>query len=385
MTPAAPTHGGHGRLLLGGYLALAVVGLYSTSLGPALPAIAEEHGVALDTAGLLVTVLFAGSIAASGGVAVRIIRVDARTMTAGGLGAVAVALVVLGAAPAWWVAVASALLLGIGDGLIVAGGHLIAATAASNVAAAINRLNWWFAIGAVAGPLWAGVALEAWGEPAAVYVVLAVAPLAVAALLFSAAPAPGPRTVGGGGSAGARPLVAIMGAVLFLYVGAEFGLGTWLASYTREVAGSGVLAGALVTSAYWGALAVGRTASGYLLGRGAAPGRVLVGSITGALCASALLAAFGKDLGPGTTLAIVTGFCFGPVWPAAMAVAVGRSSNAPAALVTMGNAGGLAFPWLQGRLLVATGPGRGVAFTAVLCALMLLLAAPVRRRSRIRG
>ena len=36
----------------------------------------------------------------------------------------------------------------------------------------------------------------------------------------------------------------------------------------------------------------------------------------------------------------------------------------------MGNSGGLAIPWLQGKVLVGAGPGQGVAVTAVLCALM---------------
>ena len=49
-------------------------------------------------------------------------------------------------------------------------------------------------------------------------------------------------------------------------------------------------------------------------------------------------------------------------------------------IASMGNAGGLALPWLQGKVLVGAGPGQGVAVTAVLCALMFGAVATFRAR-----
>lgn len=49
-------------------------------------------------------------------------------------------------------------------------------------------------------------------------------------------------------------------------------------------------------------------------------------------------------------------------------------------MVTVGNAGGILFPWLQGKVLVAAGPGRGIALTALLCVLMLAVVAAYRQR-----
>jgi hypothetical protein len=43
-------------------------------------------------------------------------------------------------------------------------------------------------------------------------------------------------------------------------------------------------------------------------------------------------------------------------------------------MVTIGNAGGLLFPWLQGVVLSSAGPGEGIAVTGALCAAMLVLA-----------
>jgi fucose permease len=71
----------------------------------------------------------------------------------------------------------------------------------------------------------------------------------------------------------------------------------------------------------------------------------------------------------------VTGFCFGPIWPAAMAIATrGTAANSAAVVVTVGNAGGVLLPWLQGRVLVGAGPRAGMAVSAALCAGMLLIA-----------
>jgi len=53
-------------------------------------------------------------------------------------------------------------------------------------------------------------------------------------------------------------------------------------------------------------------------------------------------------------------------------------ANATAATVTMGNAGGLAIPWLQGKVLVGAGPAQGVAVTAALCAVMFCIVSAFR-------
>ena len=44
-------------------------------------------------------------------------------------------------------------------------------------------------------------------------------------------------------------LAWMMGGVLFLYVGAEFGLGSWVASYTEQEFDAGILAGGAITRA----------------------------------------------------------------------------------------------------------------------------------------
>jgi fucose permease len=121
---------------------------------------------------------------------------------------------------------------------------------------------------------------------------------------------------------------------------------------------------------------VGRLVSGWLFGRGAAARRVLIGSIACGMVASAAIAAANDSFALAVAAAFATGLAFGPIWPAAMAVAAGsRGTNVPAAMVTIGNSGGFIFPWLQGRILVEAGATTGIAMSAALCALMLAIAA----------
>lgn len=372
------------RLELAACLGLFCTGVYSTAFGPALQVLADDFGVSLDRAGLLITVLFAGSITASGAVALRLHRHNPRKVAAGGMVAVAVGAVGLGFAGSWAAALAAVCLTGIGDGLLVAGVHLAVARSSANVARGINRLNLYFAFGAIAGPLWAGGMLDL--DPGSRNVVfggIALLVLAVAAFLglarapvadaLRAPDSPHPRTVGS--------LAWFMGAVLFLYVGAEFGLGSWVASYADQQFDAGTFTGGVVTAGYWGALMLGRVISGRLFAAGWAPHRVLVLSIACGLVSSACIAAANDVFALAAAAAFATGLFFGPIWPAAVSIVSERSGGgAPAAMVTIGNAGGVFFPFAQGRLLVEAGATTGIAMTAALCMAMLVVAQAARGR-----
>ncbi|OAI42133.1 hypothetical protein AYO38_11665 [bacterium SCGC AG-212-C10] len=360
------------------YFALLCVGLYSTSFGPALPVIARRAAVDLDTAGLIFTALFAGSISASSLVATRLRRRDPGSLSTAGLILVSAGLATIGVASTWPVVLASSLLLGAGDGLIVAAGHTLIAETAEDVTAGLSRLNIYFAFGAIAGPLWAGAVLELWDSVPVLYIGIAVVTLAAAGMMFATGRGIPVRRAPPQGAATGRlsRLVLRMGLLLFLYVGAEFGLGSWVASYSEDAVGAGMFEGAAVTSLYWGALAIGRIVSGQLFARGASAQRVLLIALAGALVSSGVLVATTGSFAFAAAAAFATGLCFGPIWACAMAIAAdGGERQVPAAMVTIGNAGGLLFPWLQGAVLVSGSATAGIAVTWVLCAAMLAVAA----------
>jgi fucose permease len=317
----------------------------------------------------VLTALAAGSISASALVSLRLGQVDSRLLITLGLALASVGLAAIAVAPSLALILAAAVLLGTGDGLVVAATHGLMTVSSDDVPRAINRLNVFFALGAIAGPLWAGASLDLTDDLTLTYAGLAVAVL-VAAVFCARAPT--------AGAPGEEHLVitwrrsfVMMSLVLFLYVGAEIGLGAWVSSYTERVAKAGVMAGALVTCGYWGALAVGRLATGRLLqSQGAA--RLLALAVASAGASALVLTVFGDVLAVAFAAAFVTGLAFGPIWPLAMAVGLKEgTTSTTAAMVTIGNSGALVFPVIQGAVLASAGPREGVAVTPVLCGLML--------------
>ena len=365
------------RLEFAACLGLFTTGVYSTSFGPSLSTLANEFDVSLDQAGLLVTVLFLGSITASATVAARLHTRDPRVLSVVGLAMVAAGCISLGFVTNWPAALASVMFAGLGDGLLVAGVHMVVARASENVARGINRLNLYFAIGAICGPLWAGGVFALDADARFVVFPGIAALVLVVGVLLATTPSP-PAAGDGSGHSGGHPAGMIawfMGAVLFLYVGGEFGLGSWVASYAEQEFEAGLFTGGLVTSGYWGALMVGRVISGRLFAAGWAPRTVLIGSVLAGMVSSAGVALANDVFVLAVGCAFATGLFFGPIWPAAISIVSERSGGgAPAAMVTIGNAGGVFFPWAQGRLIVESGATTGIALTAMLCLVALIVA-----------
>jgi fucose permease len=367
-------------------MSLFCVGLYAAAFGPALEFIADDMGVSLDTAGLVLSVFFIGSISASATIAVALHARDTRILTACGLLAVIGGMLFVGFAPWFPLVLAGGVMTGLGDGLIVAALHILMSMTSRNVPSAINRLNLFFAYGAVAGPLWAGAVLATAGERWIVFAGIAGAAAASLAVLLTASAPIHERIPAEGESfrLPGNPTAWVMGLVLFLYVGAEFGLGAWVSAYVRESADAGVFRAALLTAGYWAALMCGRLISGAYFARGRDSVTLLAVAVAGAMVASAVLALTTGNLFASAVAAFGAGLFLGPVWPSVLAVATeANEAHATAATVTMGNAGGVLIPWLQGRVLVDAGPTAGVVVTAVLCGLMLAVIMAFRAQRRL--
>lgn len=375
----------HRLLRSASYAALFCLGLSASAIGPVLPFLADDVGVSLDTAGLLLTAFFVGSIGSSSLVAVALHARDQRVLIAIGLACQLVGTLMLAFAPTWELVLLSGVIIGVGDGLVVASSHVLIAAISDDVASGINVMNLFFAIGAIAGPLWTGAVLSLAGDRWIVYAGISACLLATLALTVLADVA-AHRAVSADSEfripTGATAWV--MGAVLFLYVGAEFGLGAWVSAFAQETLDAGVFGAALITSGYWAALALGRVATWwYFAGRRDALALLILG------CAGAGLSALVLTLSSGnvaiaTLSALGAGFFFGPIWPAVTSiVAAEEDAGATAATVTIGNAGGVAIPWLQGKVLVGAGATQGVAVTAVLCGVMLVISGVFRGRRRV--
>lgn len=367
------------------YASLFCLGVSAAAIGPVLPFLADDVEVSLDTAGLLLTAFFVGSIASSALVAVALHARDQRALVALGLTFELAGTLMLAFAPAWELVLVAGIVIGVGDGLVISSTHILIPATTRDVASSINRLNLFFAFGAIAGPLWTGAILATVGDRWVVYAGIAVclaATLAFTVLADLAAHHP----VSSEKQEFRIPTSStawIMGGVLFLYVGAEFGLGAWVSSFAQETLDAGVFAAALIAAGYWGALALGRIASGWYFARGRDAATLLIVGCAGAGIAALMLTLSSGNIAIASVAAFGAGFFLGPIWPSVTSiVAAGADSGATAATVTIGNAGGVALPWLQGKVLVGAGAAQGVAVTAALCGVMLVISGAFHARRR---
>ena len=317
-----------------------------------------------------------------------------------GPGLIAAGLLVIAVAPSWPVFLAGFVALGLGAGLIDSGVNaLFMDLYEGRAAGALNRLHLFFALGALASPLAAGIALSN-GVP---WQTLAVATAAVAVpiglLLATRTVPPVHPPLPEGDAAGeasrdiARepvkspgrralplPLIALAVAIA-AYVASEIGVSNWLVRYLDEAP---VAQATLALSLFWGGLALGRFVSSLIADR-MGPVRYAVTWAT-----AAGIAIIASLFAPSIPLAIVcfavAGFAAGPVYPMIVAIGgllyPGRSSMVSGVLVSAAMVGSLIYPPLMGVLSGAVGLRAGM-FGAGL--VMLVSAAAILVAARLAG
>ncbi len=168
------------------------------------------------------------------------------------------------------------------------------------------------------------------------------------------------------------------------YVGLEFGLGSWISNYMRITTGVALQYGALATSAFWGALALGR-----LAGAAASPRMTRMRLMAIALFSS-LAGAVGMVFSQGAVWPTVIciawiSFSFGTVYPTTVAYAISEfpteQGKAVGFLVALGNIGGIALPWLAGILLVSSPRLGYLGFILLSVLAMLAILFLIQRRN----
>lgn len=384
----------HPGQLIGYYAAYVALGLVGASLGPTLPGLAENTGVGLGEAGLFFTSRSLGYTLGSlyGGRAYD--RLPGHTLMA----AVIVLMVVtLGIAPVtaiFWILLVVLFGMGVGEGTLDVGGNtLLLWQFRERVGPYMNAMHFFFGAGSFLSPIIVAQALEFSGEIRWAYWVLALAILPVA-LWLGRIPSPGAPPIRKDDPDGqAHPLlITLVAAFFFLYVGAEAGFGGWVFTYAQATpfAGAGFeeAAAAYLTSAFWGALTVGRLLSIPLAAR-LRPSRLLLGDLVGCLLSlgailiwrDATLALWAGSIGLGASMA--------SIFPTMLSFAERRMpiSGRTTGLFFVGvGSGAMSVPWLVGKLFEASGPLAMIylflgVLTLDLVTLLILLIATRRRAS----
>jgi fucose permease len=372
------------RTALGILCALFVItGLLSAAFGPTLPDLAARTGAPLGDLGRLFTAIFIGSLVAQlfGGRASdrfgrRIVLVLGCFLFAAGTAGVA-------ASRHLWLTLASATLLGIGFGGTTLSVNVMASEfSPRRRAAAVNLVNVFYGLGAIAGPLVAGLFLQRTGSAIAtlwvgVGLLLGMVPISARALPGGQVPA-GHAAPPGGGEPASSPRVFIITCGLFLmvYVGLEWGIGAWAAVYLQQSVNLDAAGAATATAVFWFSLTAGRMLA-VLAGMNVSAERLLTLTV-----AAAGVGGLALWLGHGigwlsiTALAII-GVTFGPIYPTGIAIVTARfpqaAGSATSRIGVLVSVGGMAVPWLLGVVLTRlTTREVGLVIFALILAMSLL-------------
>lgn len=383
------------RSLYLGLLAVTILfGVNLSVVGAVLPEMIRSFGWSYTAAAAVLAAASIGYFGATFAAGFVVRRLGPRATVVTGLGLMAAALALFGASPRLLLNVLLHGLIGVGSGAVEVvmnyGAVRIERDGRSQL---MNLLHAAFSVGAVAGPLLAARLLESGAAWQIAFRAVAVAAAAVAVWLAllpfdRLEEGLGDRRRADGGSAALPPdrgLVAISVALLFLYVGAEMGVSSWLGEYFVSFLGSSPAQAALMVMLFWGGVLGGRLLLALCYrGTRAAEAILLL-----ALVATAGLIGAVTMSGRAAAAAgfVATGFGFSSIYPLVMSL-VGRyfaprhQSMVIGFAATGGGVGSFLFPFAMALAAQQIGIRRGFLLYVGLAALLMLLAGAAVLKTR---
>lgn len=341
------------------YSAFIALGLVVASLGPTLPALAEQVGVPLASISILFATRSSGYLLGSllGG------RVYDRLPGHPVMGCVllvmagAMALVPMSSHVILCAAVL--LLVGITEGTLDVGANaLLVWNHPKNLAPYMNGLHFFFGVGAFVSPILIAQAVAYSGGITWAYWVLAlcIAPIALVILKLPSPEIQKDQTEANGNSHSL--FVFLIAACFFVFVGAEVGIGNWVYTYavTQNIADEKMAA--YLTSGFWGALTLGRLIVIPLAAR-FRPRTIMLFDIVGALLSVLVMVAFPMSaiaiwVGTlGTGLFIASMFATLLAFAGRRMVITGRVTGW---FFVGSSLGAMTVPWVIGQLFEHVGP-----------------------------
>jgi fucose permease len=308
-------------LIFAAILAIFVYGMIAAMLGTILPDLSDRFHLTPKQNGSIAFAQAIGLMIASVGVGPLLDTEGDKIGLVLGLAFIAVTLFLLPRSRGFGSIVALLFLLGVGGGIVVTGANaLVSGVATEHRAIALNLVNLFFGLGGLATPfISANLFKRNW-----VRLCYTVALLTVVTLAFHAA-TPMPAPAGGAGFVLAqvgpilgRPLLFLLGLLLFLYVSCEVGVWNWLPRH--------LIAQGIPESRALNILSLG-FALGLLIGRVAvSPILINVPPIDVTLAASIAMAVTTflmlrtNKPGPAAVLVFIAGLSMAPVFPTALAI-----------------------------------------------------------------
>ena len=358
---AAPDTGSARLAQTAGYFAAFIaMGMYAAALGPTLPGLAAQTGSELNQVSILFSARALGYLMASVATGRLYDRLSGHRVMALMLALMAVGMIVVPAIPLLPLLAAVFWFLGITEaGVDVGGNTLIVWRHGARVGPYMNAMHFCFGVGAFVAPIVIAQAILLSGGITWAYRILALLMLP-AAIWVARIPSPQPLAPHEQeGVRAARPLpVFLIAALLFLFVAAEASYGGWVYTYAFELGIGSAATAAYLTSAFWGALTLGRLVSIPIAAR-FRPSSILLGNILGCLIGIAIILLSRNApllLWAGT---FVFGFAMGPLFPTTISFASTRmtaTGRVTAWFLVGASLGAMTLPWLIGQLFEPLGP-----------------------------
>jgi fucose permease len=375
-----------------------IFGLFQASIGPILSELSERTGSSLTAIGGVLTFLFLGSLIAQIVAGPLIDRFGQKSILI--ISLFTISLSIVGFTKAHnlpWIFFMF-LFAGLGQGGIDMGANLVVAVAfPKNNTSFLNLMHFFFGIGAFIGPALVGFAIAKTGSglviqrtAAGIFFFLAFA------IIFLLKNTPQKNAnddqlqekKSKGINVYLSPLLWLLGGLMLIYIGIEYGLGSWISSYMNITTNMVSQNGALVTSAYWGALALGRLV-GVPLSRKLSNIQLLTIAISSSLVGGIGLVISHNLLIPTIICLLWISFSYGTVIPTSVAFASTEfpqhKGKAVSILAAMGSVGGITFPWFAGFLLGKSASLGYIWFITLLIVLLLIILFFITRAKKRKG
>ncbi len=383
----------HWPRTIGYFAVFAAIGLETAVLGPTLPGLVEQTGTQLDAISLLFTAHSLGYMFGSffGGRLYDLVPGHALMVVM--LLLLAAMLTLAPLAPALWMLAAVLLLLGIGGGALDVGGNtLIVWVHGREVGPFMNALHFFFGVGSFLTPVIVAAVLSQSGGIAGAYWILALLMLPVALWLLrlpSPVPPPnarvlaedgGPASDCGSAEEPAQPrtgkgkVVLLIALVLLFYVGAEVAFGGWIYTYAVTLNLGDDTTAAYLTSAFWGALTVGRLVAIPVAMRFRSRA-ILLADLLGCLASVGLILIWPSSAVAIWLGALGLGFSMASIFPTAITLAERRIPITGAVtgwFLVASSIGAMSVPWLIGQLFEPVGPQIAMIITLVVLGAALI-------------
>jgi FHS family Na+ dependent glucose MFS transporter 1 len=154
-------------------------------------------------------------------------------------------------------------------------------------------------------------------------------------------------------------LLGLIMAFMFVYVGAEVGVGGWLYTYAVEMGLANTTAAAYLTSVYWGAFMLGRLLSIPIAAR-VRPRTILLVDLAGCVLSLSLMVLLPESAWSVWVGAFGVGLFIASIFPTVLTWAERRmtmSGVATSMFLVGSSLGAMLIPWLIGQLFDRYGPG----------------------------